>query len=144
MKIVFNGTEYASLEQMPEAARAEYLTLVALLGDANRNGIPDVAEQTAGGTPRVMVSQKIVVNGQEYSDLSQLPPAVRAILERTNALAVSSGASVELGGSATDRRPAFRINFSLPGQWLVSVLAAITFTALVLFALWRIGVLKLG
>ena len=43
MKIVFNGLEYDGVEQMPPEIRNQYLRLIGTLGDANGNGVPDVA-----------------------------------------------------------------------------------------------------
>lgn len=80
MKITFNGQSYDNVEQMPPAVREQYLALVASMGDANRNGIPDFAEHTAGNT--VTVEERIVFNSLEYRSLDELPPDVRQLLAK--------------------------------------------------------------
>ena len=51
-KIVFNGQEYSSPDEMPPEARAAYdFAMKGVLADANRDGIPDVFKSVgaAGG-----------------------------------------------------------------------------------------------
>ena len=80
MKIVINGHEYDGLDQMPPNVRQQYLQLVGSLGDADRNGVPDVLE--GPGSSNVVVNTSIIYNGREYKDRSELPADVREILER--------------------------------------------------------------
>jgi len=80
MKIVINGREYDGLDQMPPDVRQQYLQLVGSLGDADRNGVPDVLERP--GSSNVVVNTSIIYNGREYKDRSELPAEVREILER--------------------------------------------------------------
>jgi hypothetical protein len=48
-KIVFNGQEFNSPDEMPEAVRGAYeQAMSGVLTDANRNGIPDLFEGGAG------------------------------------------------------------------------------------------------
>jgi hypothetical protein len=51
-RIIFNGQEYAGTEAMPESVRDAYLKALALLKDADANGIPDVVE--TGSVDRVI------------------------------------------------------------------------------------------
>ena len=80
MKIVINGREYDGIDQMPPDVRQQYLQLVGSLGDADRNGVPDVLERP--GSSSVEVNTSIIYNGREYKDRSELPAEVREILER--------------------------------------------------------------
>ena len=80
MKIVINGREYDGLDQMPPDARQQYLQLIGSLGDADRNGVPDLLERTSSS--KVVVNTSILYNGREYKDRSELPAEVREILER--------------------------------------------------------------
>lgn len=82
MKIVFNGREYSSVDAMPEAERRQYLEVVANLGDADRDGIPDIAEKPGTQSMNVTVKQTVTYNGQRVDDPSKLPPEVRAMLEK--------------------------------------------------------------
>jgi len=79
MKIVINGREYDGIDQMPPDVRQQYLQLVGSLGDADRNGVPDVLERP--GSSSVEVNTSIIYNGREYKDRSELPAEVREILE---------------------------------------------------------------
>jgi hypothetical protein len=82
MKIVVNGREYASVDEMPAAERQLYESaLASLTGDAAKSGIqPHVNVQT---------KTRIVVNGKEYRSLEELPPDLRRIYET----ATKSGAN---------------------------------------------------
>ena len=48
MKIVVNGREYASPDEMPADVRASYERAMATLADKNGNGIPDILEPHLG------------------------------------------------------------------------------------------------
>jgi hypothetical protein len=99
--IVIDGKTYKSVDEMPPDIRAKYeeamrgldrdrngmpdiLDGVNPFEDKNKDGMPDAFEGLAaihGATPTVMSSTKIVVNGQVYEGLDQLPPEVRAKYE---------------------------------------------------------------
>ncbi len=52
-RIIFNGKEYASPEEMPPDVRQAYNQAIGImLADANQNGIPDIFE--GGGNTTVM------------------------------------------------------------------------------------------
>jgi hypothetical protein len=81
MKIVYNGREYQSLDQMPPEEREEYDALMKLMGgDANANGAPDALERA--NSESLVVDESIEYNGKVYKSLSELPPEVRELLDR--------------------------------------------------------------
>jgi hypothetical protein len=100
--IVIDGKTYKSVDEMPPDIRAKYeeamrsldkdrngmpdiLDNANLFEDKNKNGMPDAFEGLAtfqGSTPNVMSSTKILVNGQVYDGLDQLPPEIRARYEQ--------------------------------------------------------------
>jgi hypothetical protein len=82
--IVIDGKTYRSIDEMPPDIRAKYEEALRTL-DRDRDGMPDSLEALVteqGSAPTVMSSTKIVVNGQVYEDLDQLPPEVRARYEQ--------------------------------------------------------------
>jgi len=98
MKIVVNGREYSSPDQMPPDVRAGYEQALSALADKNANGIPDLLEthldagqlsHVAGQalpTTTVITSQKIVINGREYDSVEQMSPDDRRHYQRLQAL----------------------------------------------------------
>ena len=44
MKIIVNGREYSSPDELPAEARAGYERAMSALADRNGNGIPDILE----------------------------------------------------------------------------------------------------
>jgi hypothetical protein len=100
--IVIDGKTYKSVDEMPPDIRATYeeamrsldkdsngkpdmLEKANLFEDKNKNGMPDAFEGLAalqGSAPNLMGSIKIIVNGQEYNRLDQLPPEMRAKYEQ--------------------------------------------------------------
>lgn len=80
LKIMLNGKEFHSLDDLPPEARAKYEQAMSKL-DANHNGIPDVLENNAN-TPIVKTSIKFHVNGKEVNSLDDLPPEARAKYEQ--------------------------------------------------------------
>lgn len=76
-KIIINGKEFASLDQIPE-------DLKKLLKDENQNGIPDIAEGkfSFGDIKNIyqFVTQNpgaIQIQGQTYSNFDELPPEAK-------------------------------------------------------------------
>jgi hypothetical protein len=99
--IVIDGKTYKSVDEMPADIRTKYEEAMRGL-DRDRNGMPDMLDgmnpledKNKDGTPdsfeglaalqgsvsNVMGSTKILVNGQVYEGLDQLPPEVRAKYE---------------------------------------------------------------
>lgn len=98
--IVIDGKTYKSVDEMPEEIRRKYEEAMRNL-DKNGNGTPDILEnqnfftdKNNDGIPdalenlaalkgaHVMGSTKIMVNGQAYDVLDQLPPEIRAKYEQ--------------------------------------------------------------
>lgn len=82
--IVIDGKTYNSVNEMPEDVRRSYEDAMRNL-DNNRNGTPDLFEGAASfqdTTTNVINATKIVVNGQVFDGLDQLPPEVRAKYEQ--------------------------------------------------------------
>jgi len=82
--IVIDGKTYRSVDEMPEDVRRNYESAMRNL-DNNRNGTPDLFEGAASfqdTTTNVINATKIVVNGQVFDGLDQLPPEVRAKYEQ--------------------------------------------------------------
>lgn len=147
-KIIFNGQSYESIDQMPAEVREEFLRLVAPLGDANRNGIPDFAERQ--GNNMVSVDERIVFNGREYHSLDELPPDVRQLLAKmpplkpgeprtqvqveTKVLPPEGSFTAFHGDSLWGRGDRTRSNSS---RFLVGLLVAII---LALLVLWLAGI----
>jgi hypothetical protein len=100
--VVIDGKTYKSVDEMPPDIRAKYEDAMRGL-DRDRNGMPDLldqanpfADKNKDGTadsieglasfqasvPNVISSSKILVNGQLYDGLDQLPPEIRAQYEQ--------------------------------------------------------------
>lgn len=96
-RIVIDGTVYNSVEEMPEDVRKKYElalgsmkdqngdgipdALENILADKNQDGVPDIVENTPGA-PIVKSAIKILMNGQEFHSLDDLPPEARAKYEQ--------------------------------------------------------------
>jgi len=96
--IVIDGKTYKSVDEMPPDVRRQYeeamrnfdrnnngtpdlMEALNPFVDKNNDGMPDAFENLAsmpGSVGNVMSSTKIIVNGQSYDDIEQLPPDVRA------------------------------------------------------------------
>jgi hypothetical protein len=98
MKIVVNGREYSSPDQMPPDVRAGYEQAMSVLADKNGNGIPDILEMQldpaklsaamSGASPgtTVITGQKFVINGREYDSVEQMPQSDKRHYEQLQAL----------------------------------------------------------
>ncbi len=80
LKIMMNGKEFHSLDDLPPEARAKYEQAMSKL-DANHNGVPDILENNSN-SPIAQASIKFRVNGQEVNSLDSLPPEARAKYEQ--------------------------------------------------------------
>ena len=107
MKIVVNGREYASADQMPADVREGYERAISALADKNGNGIPDILELDLGTLTRsvseagksgslslpattVVTSQKFVINGHTYDSIEQMSPADRRQYDAVQSLLAGS------------------------------------------------------
>lgn len=82
--IVIDGKTYRSVDEMPEDVRKNYENAMRGL-DHNQNGMPDAFEGSAAfqsATANEINASKIIVNGQVFDGLDQLPPEVRAKYEQ--------------------------------------------------------------
>ena len=82
--IVIDGKTYKSVNEMPEDVRRNYESAMQSL-DKNQNGMPDAFEGTAsisGSIANVINATKIIVSGQTYEGVDQLPPEIRAKYEQ--------------------------------------------------------------
>ncbi len=86
-RIVVNGVEYGSVEEMPADVRALYERALRAAAEARTTGTSEVTTSPAeGGTPgqvtvhTVKTSTRFVVDGKEYGSVDELPPAARAAL----------------------------------------------------------------
>ena len=80
-KIIFNGREYASVNEMPPDVRQAYERTMRIFADSDGNGVPDVLEGLGGNTASTTMS-KIVVNGREYASVDEMPSDARQVYER--------------------------------------------------------------
>jgi hypothetical protein len=97
--IVIDGKTYNSVDEMPADMRQRYEQAMRtlkdqdgnripdaieqnnMLADNNRNGIPDIVENTAGA-PIIANAIKVLVDGKEFNSLDELPPDARAKYEQ--------------------------------------------------------------
>ncbi len=85
-KILFNGQEYNRVEDMPADVRQMYEQMMGMFADKNQDGIPDMFQQGNAGEAvqmpmTVAATQMIVVDGQVYHNVADLPPDVRSRYE---------------------------------------------------------------
>jgi hypothetical protein len=87
-RITLNGRDYESPEAMPPDVRRAYEEILRLagpaLGDRDGDGVPDIVEGAVGadGTTRVVVDDRIIVNGQSYRGAGEMPADVRRLYEK--------------------------------------------------------------
>lgn len=99
-KITVNGKEYNSIDEVPK----EYKVL---FGDKNNNGIPDFVEgilagandlnsaaHVSGNTSINANFTSFFYNGQQYSDINQLPPEARDKVESSLANLEKTGMKI--------------------------------------------------
>jgi hypothetical protein len=83
-KIIINGREYSSVEEMPPDARQQYAKMMNMLADKDGNGIPDIVEGKSTdptANPNVhttyMTESHFVINGKKYEKLEDVPEEFR-------------------------------------------------------------------
>jgi hypothetical protein len=80
-KIVFNGTEYSSVEEMPPDVRQAYEQMMGIFLDKNQNGLPDAWEGMIAAHSDAAFNA-IQFDGLTYTNLDQMPPEARQAYER--------------------------------------------------------------
>jgi hypothetical protein len=73
-KIVVNGQEYGSVDQMPPEIRERYLQAITAMRGAQVQSPPGPAPA------KVVYEESIVFNGQKYNSIDELPPDVRQLI----------------------------------------------------------------
>lgn len=127
-RIIFNGREYASLEQMPPEVRRAHERLFASLPDRDGNGIPDLLEGDGGFH---QIESRIHFNGREYTCPDEMPPDVRAAYE--SAMNLIGG---KRGISFSSGRGSLRMSFGgEDNSYLKGVIVALLILIAVLVAM---------
>ncbi len=159
MKIVFNGREFDSIEQMPPDVRAEYLSVLQSFGTAKDLGTAKdfatakrfVTLKSLGSSGEVTetVNASYEYNGQVYHSRDELPAEAREALDRLAAHDPNAEMQVTTEMRPTETRPqvivkheshVFNERHERPGTFpwgLVLVLGAII---VVLLYVWLTGV----
>ena len=96
LKIVFNGKEYDSVDQMPPDVRKEYEVALETLRKSGGEEILSVLQRDMGvsGTHIKATFREIVVNGKKYDSVDAMPPDVRRTYEQAMARVAPAGAAV--------------------------------------------------
>ncbi len=110
-KIVVDGREYGSPDDMPPDVRRVYEQVMGRLGDADRDGVPDLLQPLVGsaGVGHTIETTSITVNGKTYGGPDEMPEDVRRLYQAAMAkLAVRGGDpsvvfSKGAGGAPADR-----------------------------------------
>jgi hypothetical protein len=132
-RVVFNGREYSSVEEMPPDVRRVYEDAMASVGALDKAG--------GSGGSHITITTRLVVNGKEYSSIHEMPPLIRAAFEKL-AHRRETGQSSE-GPTETPRAPlAIEDSSSLDAQLRLSpttrfLVALVVVGTLATFLLWR-------
>lgn len=111
-RIVVNGQEYHSIEEMPPDVRALYREAMRMAAEpaapdeeapAPAGASPPLPDHTRVTLNKVVTKQKFVVNGQEYASLDALPPELAEEVRRALG---TSGPQALAGSTAQATRPA--------------------------------------
>jgi hypothetical protein len=78
--IIFNGTAYNSLEEMPPEVRQAYEKTQGMFADKDQNGVPDMFENQGAG--QAASFNAVQFGGQTFTDPSQMPPEAREAYEK--------------------------------------------------------------
>jgi len=130
-RIIFNGQEYASVEAMPENVRSAYLSALAMLRDADGDGIPDVAQDGNAGTVISVQHSSVTLNGRPLGGVEGLPVWARRLVE--------SAVERETAGSEEPAPPPERDRSGDPSDH-----AQATMGALLAFAAGFVIILSVG
>ena len=131
-RIVINGREYRSVDEMPVDVRRQYERAMATLADRDGNGVPDVFEGKArppqspdGRVTILQRSSRYVVNGREYDRLEDVPAEVRAVLQTKHSSAALPPTRTPTDGGG--------ITIHLSWSTLLALLAAAALTAMIVW-----------
>jgi hypothetical protein len=134
-RIIFNGREYSSPDEMPPDVRRLYDEVMASVAASNKASGP--------GQPAVKIRTRFVVNGKEYSSVAEMPAAIRAAYEKfvnhnniagpTENAAVMPGSPVPLE-TGTPASLDSQLRLSASTRLLLTLLVV---TALAALVLWR-------
>ena len=98
--IVIDGKTFNSVDEMPPDVRAKYEHAMKSLKDEDRDGFPDqfeninniLKDQDGNGIPDIFegasstqistTNTRVILNGQEYGSVEELPPDARARYEQ--------------------------------------------------------------
>lgn len=80
-KIIFDGREYASVDEMPHEVRNDYDRILAMIGDEDHDGIPDFVLEAANAEIRIVKGSRVLMDGMEFADIGDLPSAVQLAIE---------------------------------------------------------------
>jgi len=94
-RLVFNGREYSSVEEMPPDVRRVYEDAMASVGALDKAG--------GSGGSQIKITTRLEVNGKEYSSVHEMPRLIRAAFEKL-AHRGETGQSSE-GPTETPRAP---------------------------------------
>lgn len=97
-RIIVNGKEYASVDDMTPDIRRIYESTQNLLDDNDGDGVPDRFKQAMIQTESVRTTTRYTINGQVYDDISAVPPELRAQLDEA-LRALDSDGNKQTGGS---------------------------------------------
>lgn len=129
-RIVFNGKTYTDPSEMSPDVRTLYDRAMAMLADADANGVPDVLERAGTGNVIAVHDTRLIVNGKEYADATQMPADVRRLYD----MAITQAGGLGLGGAGAPRlggevgRPVHSgapSGFNLGGALLLALMAAL-------------------
>ena len=107
-----NGREYASVDELPPDLRRAYARAVARGSDAHHHLTPPGDDAPLG----IAARSRIVFNGQEYADVSQMPQEVRKLYDDALATfdAEMSAPSTEAIGATQISAPALAVSAARP------------------------------
>jgi hypothetical protein len=104
-KLVFNGKEYGSLDEMPDDVRRLYQSAITLAA----KGGPNV---------KVLTQTDLWFNGKKYNSLDEMPPDVRRVYDEV----MRSGRREEAGPARSLFSVVSMVSLIILLVWLVIIL----------------------
>jgi hypothetical protein len=134
-RVIFNGREYASPDEMPPDVRRLYDDVLASVAGSDKVGGP--------GHSEIKIRTRLVVNGKEYASVAEMPLSIRGAYEKL----IHHAAPGQLGANPAEasRSPqpietssssALDVQLRLSASTRM-VLALLVVSALAAFFLWR-------